>query len=418
MSGTVHIVGAGLAGLACATALAAAGRRVALYEAAPQAGGRCRSYHDPVLDRRLDNGNHLVLGGNAEVFRYLDRLGARGGLAAPATAAIPFVDLADGAHWSLAPRGRLPLWLLDRDARVPGAGALAHLAFLRLAAAGSGDTVADRFDTASPLWRRLWRPLAVSVMNTAPEEASARLLWEVMRRTLLAGAEACRPFVADEGLSEAFIDPALAFLERQGATVRTTARLRAVETDGNAVAALAFDGVRVPLGAGDSAVLALPVQAMAELLPGLVRPQPCRAILNLHYRLPAPPALPGSARLLGVVGGTAEWLFLRGDVVSVTVSAADALCERPSDELAALIWQDVRNALALPSGPAPRHRVVKEKRATPAQTPAAVAERPASRTAFANLLLAGDWTDTGLPATIEGAVLSGHRAAALLLGRR
>ncbi|HYE50142.1 MAG TPA: FAD-dependent oxidoreductase, partial [Azospirillaceae bacterium] len=247
MTGTVHIVGAGLAGLACATALAARGTPVALYEAAGQAGGRARSFHEARLDRRVDNGNHLVLGGNREVFRYLDRLGARGGLVPLADGAVPFLDLADGTRWRLRPGGRVPLWLLDRGRRVPGAGPLAHLAFLRLAAARPGDRVADLFDTGSVLWRRLWAPLAVSVMNTAPEEASARLLWAVYRRTLLAGGDACRPFVADAGLSECFVDPALAFLARRGAAPRFHARLRRLAVEGGRVTGLGFDGVAVAL---------------------------------------------------------------------------------------------------------------------------------------------------------------------------
>lgn len=408
------MIGGGLAGLAVATALAEVGRRVVLHEGAEQAGGRCRSYHDRVLDRPLDNGNHLVLSGNAEVFRYLDRLGARDRMQVVNPAQVPFLDLPTGESWCVRPQGRLPLWLLDPARRVAGVGVLAHLEMLKLATAGPQDTVADRLDLGSLLGRRLWRPLAVSILNTQPEQASARLLWTVFRRTLLAGEAACRPCVAREGLSDALVEPALAYLGCRGAAVRFRQRVKGLETrDGRVTGLRVGDGVE-PVRPGEAVVLALPPEHAAALLPGLAVPTEHRAILNLHYRLDRPASLPGGLPLLGLVGGVAEWLFVRGDVVSVTVSAAEALVDRPAEELAALVWRDVARAMGL-SGPCPAVRVVKEKRATFASTPAQAADRPGPRTPYKNLFLAGDWTDTGLPATLEGAVQSGHLAARLAL---
>ncbi|ACI98466.1 hydroxysqualene dehydroxylase HpnE [Rhodospirillum centenum] len=413
----IHVVGAGLAGLACATTLAATGRPVTLYEAATQAGGRCRSYGDARLGCRIDNGNHLILGANPETFRYLDRTGGRDGLRPVAPAAIPFHDLADGSTWTVRPgAGPLPLWLLDPARRVAGAAALPHLAPLRLSLAGADATVAAMLPLDTTLGRRLWRPLAVSILNTEPEAASARLLWSVLSQTLLKGEAACRPHIACEGLSEALVDPALAFLAGTGAELRFHARLRTLEVGNGAVAALRFEGGQtVALAPEDRVVLAVPAWQAADLLPGLRVPAEHRAILNAHFRLPAPVALPGGLPLLGLIGGTAEWLFQRGDVLSVTVSAADRLIGEDSDTLAVRLWSDVARALCLPDACPPAHRIVKEKRATFAATPGIAADRPGPRTALDNLLLAGDWTDTGLPATIEGAVLSGHRAAAILL---
>ncbi|QJE72721.1 NAD(P)-binding protein [Aerophototrophica crusticola] len=411
---TTHVIGAGLAGLAAATALAEAGRPVVLHEGAEQAGGRCRSYHDRVLDRPLDNGNHLILSGNTEVFRYLDRLGARDRLDMVSPAQVPFLDLETGESWCVRPQGRLPLWLMNPARRVAGVGALAHLEMLRLATAKPQDTVADRLDLEGLIGRRLWRPLAVSILNTQPEEASARLLWTVFRRTLLAGEATCRPCIAREGLSDALVEPALAYLACRGAGVRFRQRVKGLESgDGRVTGLRVGDGVE-SVGPADAVVLALPAEQAAALLPGLAAPTEHRAILNLHYRLDRPARLPGGLPLLGLVGGLAEWLFVRGDVVSVTVSAAETLVDRPAEELADLVWRDVAQAMGL-SGPCPAVRVVKEKRATFASTPAQAANRPGARTRFANLFLAGDWTDTGLPATLEGAVQSGHLAARLAL---
>ncbi|MGH6662917.1 MAG: FAD-dependent oxidoreductase, partial [Rhodospirillales bacterium] len=185
-------------------------------------------------------------------------------------------------------------------------------------------------------------------------------------------------------------------------------RLRALCLEGDRVAALTFDGGDAAIAAGDAVVLAVPPGNAAELVPGLIVPDLSRAIVNGHFRLPA---ACGDFSFLGLVGGVAQWLFVRGDVASVTVSAADTLAEDHAAAIAEQLWGEVRRALALGEAPLPAHRIVKEKRATFAQTPDQVRRRPPTRTPWQNLFLAGDWTATSLPATIEGAIRSGRKAA-------
>ena len=163
-------------------------------------------------------------------------------------------------------------------------------------------------------------------------------------------------------------------------------------------------------------VLALPPPAAAELVPALTVPGETHAIVNVHYRLKAPARLPPDLPLLGLIGGTAQWLFVRGDVASITVSAADALVSEPAGAIARTTWNEVAAVLDHEREALPPCRIVKEKRATFAQTPNQVKRRPQTRSKFANLYLAGDWIDTGLPATIESAVRSGHMAALAVTG--
>ena len=146
-------------------------------------------------------------------------------------------------------------------------------------------------------------------------------------------------------------------------------------------------------------------------------PDASHAIVNGHICLPRAVRLPGDAVLLGLVGGTAEWLFVRDRLVSLTVSAADRLADEPNESIAARFWADTAKALDLPDEPQPPIRIVKERRATFAQTPEQEARRAGARTRWSNLFLAGDWTATGLPATIEGAICSGDRAADLAVNR-
>ena len=415
---TVHVVGAGLAGLACAVRLVSDGRTVALYEAAGQAGGRCRSLFEPTLERSIDNGNHLLLGCNDATMAYLDAIGARGSLRTAPEIVFPFLDLRSGVRWTLRPNpGRLPWWLLVPSRRVPESRLGDYLGALRLARAPAHATIADVFDTGDPFFERFWQPLVVAVLNAAPGDAAARLMWPVMKLSFGRGGDAARAYVARDGLSASFVDPALARLGARGCEARFGWRLRAVERRDGRALRLDFGDRAVEVGADDSVVLALPPARIAEMLPGITVPRGSRAIVNAHYRLPRPAALPAGSPFIGLVGGQAQWMFLRNDVASVTVSAGDAMIDTTADEIAALLWTDVARALDLGPAPLPPYRIVKERRATFAQTPTEAARRAPARTAWANLFLAGDWTDTGLPATIEGAVISGHTAARLALAR-
>ena len=412
--GRVHVVGAGIAGLACAVRLAGLGQAVTLHEAAARAGGRCRSFSDSQLQRRIDNGNHILLSANREAQSYLAEIGARDSLIGPARAAFPFVDLADGRRWTLRPNaGVLPWWIAAASRRVPDSRVADYLAGLRLARAGPDDRVVDLLDPERPMFRRFWRPLTVAALNTAPEEASARLLWLVVRETFFKGEAACRPLIAREGLGDSFVTPALRLLEQAGATLAFNSRLRRVERAGGRAGVLDFGDHQVALGPADRVVLAVTPNVAGDLLPELEAPLDSRPIVNAHIVLPRPDLLPAELPFIGLVGGSADWIFVRGDVASLTVSAAEALAELPNETVAARLWQDTARALALAPEPLPPIRVIKEKRATFAQTPEALRRRAPARTDLANLFLAGDWTDTGYPATIESAVRSGRTAAGL-----
>jgi squalene-associated FAD-dependent desaturase len=408
-AGRVHVVGAGLAGLAASVALADQGHAVTLYESGQQAGGRCRSFVDSELGVRIDNGNHLLLSGNAAAFSYIERIGALDTFERPAEAAIPFIDIQTGEHWAVRPgTGRVPWWVLRAARRVPGTRVWDYLEALQLWRAVPGDTVAGVLAADSVLFRRLWQPLAVAALNTGVTDASARLLWRVLADTIGRGAAACRPMLARDGLSESLVDPALLFLSHRGAEVRFASRLRALGFADGRVSELLFEQNATVLRPEDSVVLAVPAAIAARIVPGLVVPDDYAPIVNAHFRYSLPP---GAALFAGIIGGTAEWAFRKREVVSVTVSAADRLVAQPADELNEILWHDVTLAFDLPAGPAPPARSVKERRATFRAPPAQEARRPASATAWLNLHLAGDYVDTGLPATIEGAIRSGFAAA-------
>jgi hypothetical protein len=208
------------------------------------------------------------------------------------------------------------------------------------------------------------------------------------------------------------VDPALSLLRAKGGSVSLGHELRKMQMDGGQVGALEFGDDSVALGSGDVVVLAVPPRSAAGLLPGIKTPTKFRAIVNAHFRYDPPAHLPP---MMGVIGGLVEWLFAFPQRLSVTISDADRLVNAPREDLARDIWRDICKLAqlgdAVAEGPLPPWQIVRERRATFEATPEQNELRPGTLTAFRNLFLAGDWTDTGLPATIEGSIRSGDRAA-------
>lgn len=415
MTGRVYIIGAGVSGLSAALALTARGAAPVVCEAAGFAGGRCRSYADRILSRTVDNGTHLIAGANREVLSYLRSCSAQDSLLELTPRGLPFYDLSDEARWTLNVGAVAVLGGLWAGTGIPGVKVSALLTGLYRLSKGEGTVrqalMGHDLEDDDGALRRLWGPLCVAALNTSPERGAARLLWAVLRRTMLAGRGAASFFLPRGGLSETFVDPALTALERHGREVRYRARLRALSCVSKRVSALHFSHETVPLGPCDRVVLALPPFAVKRLIPKIAVPSGSCAIVNLHFEVSAGAS---SAEICAVLGGMGEWIVRREGMVSVTLSDAALWVGMSDSVLASRVWENVQRALRkrLPMG---RYRIIREKRATFLQSPENMRLRPGPVTFLENLFLAGDWTDTGLPATIEGAVISGRRAARAVL---
>lgn len=411
--GLVHVIGAGLAGLAAAVRLAQSGVKSVVHEAAAHAGGRCRSYFDAALGMRIDNGNHIVLSGNHATLAYLGCIGAGEALRGPDHAVFDFIDLAANERWRLTPGdGPIPWWIFDAQRRIPATKPRDFLAAMRLLWAVGEKRVSDRMACEGPLYERLWRPLLLAALNTEPCEASAVLAGAVLRESLAKGGRACRPLVAWQGLSEVFVDPAVRFLTEKGSSVHYGRRLKSMRLEKHIVAQLNFGDASSEVSTRDGVILAVPPLVANALVPDLKTPVAQRAIVNAHFRV-APP--PGQAPITGVINGTVEWVFCFPQRISITISAADRLLDVARETLAARLWHDVAAVTGLKDA-LPPWQIIKERRATFAALPSENARRPPCVTQWNNLMLAGDWTQTGLPATIEGAIRSGNRAAEHWIG--
>lgn len=434
----VVVVGGGFAGLAAAVRVARAGARVTVVERRPFLGGRAYSFADPATGDVIDNGPHLLAGAYTEALDFLAEIGAadkvvlqprlrvplahpRLGMGAVAAPAVPGPLQAPAALLGYrlvarADRLRIMLGALRIAARASALGGVTVES--ALAAAGQSAAACARF----------WHPLAIATLNEMPARAAAAPFAAVLRRIFFAGAAAARFATSAVPLSALYTDDARRVVEAAGGAVRTGATAVGFEWEDGRVTALALrDGTRI---SADAFVAALPCSALVRILPPpLVDAAPFRAlgavetspIVSVHVWVDR--AVGWGAPFLGLLDGRAQWLFDcgaspgGGQRVATVTSGARFWDDAADDAIVAEVVAEARGVVpALRDSRVRRALVVRERHATISLTPAADAVRPRAETPVPNLFLAGDWVATGLPATIEGAVLSGRRAAALALG--
>lgn len=427
------VVGAGFAGVAAATALAERGARVAVIETRQRPGGRAYSWIDPETGGLRDNGQHVLAAFYDETMGLLARLGTTEALAIDPTFRLHFwergrgefalacPDLPGPFHWLAAVGACARLSVTARFAALALHGRVRAL----LSSNGSGGALTVEGwlgpDLGSGDLMALLGPLATAALNEAPGEGSASLFAGVLDRLLSTPALRSGLALPRRGLGD-LIEGFQQFVESRGGSVqyRTTVLGVRIE-EGSARGVSLLGGGRMDAGA---VILAVPHERVGWLLrPEYLEPyrsvaalpwSPIVSTLHVFDR----PILP--ARFVALLGTKTQWAFDRGSegagrfAVGTVRSAAFADVEREIAAIAAETDAELREAF---SAARPARvldaRVYKERRATMRATPQAQPLRPGPKTAIDRLFLAGDWTDTGLPPTIEGAVLSGHRAADL-----
>lgn len=419
----VHIIGAGLAGMAAAIALGGSGREVVIYERQREAGGRVRTLVDSEFGVPIDNGIHLAFSGQRALSWYLRATAAEDRLTGPAEARFEFFDTSDNSRWQLRPnRGRLPWWILARARRAPGTGLADVLGLIRLAMASSGATVASCLGERRVSVRRLWEPFTVAALNTPLHSASARELWRTWRQNILwRGEERLRVRFARHNLGDSLVEPALRRLLHNGVTLQLGTGVEGLERSNGRIDLLNVAGQAIALAPDDVVIAAVPPARLAPLLPELPLPRRESAIVTAHFRLPPPydrVGVEAAPQLICLLDSRSEWLLRRGGVASLTVGAADDLIDRPDEQLCQHFWLHIRGALGLPPLPMPTSRLIKERAGTFAHTPEQCENRRSLVSPYRNLHLAGDWTATGTPATMDGAIRSGLEVAHRVLGVR
>lgn len=441
----VIVIGAGFAGLAAATALAEQGARVLVLEARPVLGGRASAVRDAVTGEKLDNGQHVLMGCYDDTFRFLARIGASDRVRRQAGLAVTMIERGGRRSTLQLPPLPAPLHLLAGvlawDAlswhekmsvmRVGAALRTTGDAGTEVPAVRPGDppgavTVRDwlvAHGQAARLIELFWEPLALAALNQPIAVAAADTFIEVLSRMFGPEAERATLVVPAVPLDELYAEPARAWLEARGSLVRTQAQAR-VHVKGSQVVGVDVRGETIHAPAVVAAVA-------WHALPGLFAAPAPRALDDLLHRAAATTSSPIvtvnlwydrpvlDEVLVGLPGRAFQWVFDKAVVfgretshLSLVSSGAADIVSQTNEELVARATREVHDALPRAASARLVHAsAVRERRATFSLAPGQPM-RPGTETGVTGLLLAGDWVDTGLPATIEGAVVSGHRAAA------
>jgi len=429
----VVVVGGGWAGLAAAVELCAGGLPVVLVEAARQLGGRARSLR--FGDSVVDNGQHVMLGAYHSMLQLLQRVGLdseRAFLRLPLT-----LRTLHGArrHLSMtAPRLPAPLHLLAGLLSAHGLTPTdrlralrfgARLASLRIEAQHdiSVRTLLHKEAQSVTLISTLWEPLCVAILNTHPEQASARLFLKALQQAFLPARAASDLLLPRVELGDILPGPATRFVESHAGHVFLGQRVTGLEITDNAVRGVRIRGQTLH---ASQVVLATPHLISRRLMSPHAGLQPLCArlaalsdepVATLYLQYPPEVRLPYP--MLGLHRATAQWLFdhrIGGQpgLIAAVISARGTHCRMPAAQLTARISEEL--ASAFPAWPGHRRSLlVRERRATFSSRVGIDLVRPASHTPVTGLWLAGDYTDTGLPSTLESAVRSGTGCAAAIL---
>lgn len=417
---TIHIIGAGLSGLSAAVNLVKGRENIHLYEAAGQAGGRCRSYDDSLLGQEIDNGNHLILGVNHEIFHYLNILNVDiNQVFHRLPLEFNMIDLSKETMSAILPNmGIIPWWILFKSRRFFKTSIVDYLEIIKIFVAKSSKTVSQSLDPNKVLYEKLWRPLTLAIMNAQPEQASAKVLGKTLRKIFFekGGIQA---FISKIGLSKIFVEPALDYLKKFHAEIFFNCSLKTIDFTSE-FPKLIFAGKTIEITPNDKVILAVPPYIIHKLKLPVVYPQEYESILNVHFSVS--PLIWGKflsklPTMMGLIHGISDWIFLRANLISITKSAANDINEKVEVEY---IWEEVKKAIKIYYGIEQlfyeKSRIIMEKRATFLQNPHNCEfMRPSLKTPIPNFYLAGDWTNTNLPATIEGAISSGKKIASFLL---
>jgi zeta-carotene desaturase len=441
MPDEVLIIGGGFSGLAAGVALAEEGRSVRLLEQKPHLGGRARSFLDPTTSSVVDNGQHLFMGCYHSTLRFLATIGTLDRIRFQEHLTLRFLDR-NGRLTALRCPGLPSPWHVLLGVLRSGSFSFKHkLEVLRLgrsiqrasAMEGGSEKLSvrewlTRLGQSQSLQRDFWDLLCIAALNEDPGRANAGLFERVLQLALFSSPADSRIGIARVGLSEVYVDAATAYIRARGGRV---------ECDRRVVGLLISEGQcrGVRLAGGEaieakSVLSAVPSFQLAGLLPGEVlrsehffvpviflRPAPIISI-NLWFDRPIT-----ELDFIGLRGTTIQWLFNKGTIlgsgenyVSLVLSGAHQHIGRSKEELLAAALGELGDLFPEMQKAKLRHAlVIKERFATFSPTWEAEQVRPTARTPVRGLYLAGDWTATGLPATIESAVRSGYTAAEAIL---
>ena len=440
----VIIIGGGISGLCAAVELSVQGLKVLLLEQHQLLGGRTYSFIDKVTSDSVDNGQHLMMGCYHTTRRYLKTIGTDHLVSLQNTLKIDFLHPVGKQSIFTCPHLPTPLHLLFGLLGFDSVHVSDRLKMLKVAVnllsssqakerrldQMTADEWLTRLGQSETCRRRLWDVIAIGALNHYPKNVSALMLFRVLRAAFLGKRQNSSLLIPRVGLSDLLIDPAVKFIEAHGGKVKTGVQVTDFRLAKNRITSVQTSKGKI-FSAG-AYISAVPWYVIGKILNSStnidMRMFNSSPIVSIHLWLDRKITDLDFAALLET---RIQWLFNKSNLlkdktinsparqyISLVISSAQEYISLSKKQLVEIAIENLRRVLPQARDAKIVHSlVIKEKRATFIASPGLEAFRPDTRTQFSNLFLAGDWTNTGYPATIEGAMLSGKRAAEMILSK-
>lgn len=417
------VVGGGLAGLSTAISLTKKNIHVHLIEASPKFGGRVYSFLDEASGNEIDNGQHLLLGCYYETIEFIKLIGAQQQFHFQKRLEIDFLDQNKSEYHLKAAKLPYPFGLL---AGLLNYKILSLFDKIKIKTLISTLLFIDSnkfYDVSVLTWlkkngqnkrsiKAFWEIIGIGALNSQLKNASAKIFIDILKVIFLKGSDASAMIIPKVGLSKAFVDPAINYLKTNNAELLFSEKLLEISiTQNKAVAVRTDKGSIIDF---DAVVLAIPSHALSRINEKNLIIENDRtdlstsSILTLHLWLKENKL---KKPFYAFIDSRLHWVFNHGDYITTVTSSADELVEKSQEELFSIISTELSTYLGINRENISRYKIINEKRATFIPNSENLLKRPSAKTKLENVFLAGDWTNTGLPATIEGAIKSGNTAA-------
>jgi squalene-associated FAD-dependent desaturase len=415
--GTVLILGAGLAGLSAASYLSSGGYKTIILESSGKPGGRAYSFTDKDTGSVIDNGQHIMMGCYKYTLDFFNKIGAEKNFKIQDNLAVNFLKRGKKIHTLKSVSSLYPLNLfigLIRYTALKFTDRFRLLKiFFKLYLYSSRDLEKMSVDEwltnenqSAGIKKAFWEILAVGALNTSIKKASAKMFADILKQMFFRGNKSASIVLPVSGLSESYCGNAISFINKNGGEISFYETVTSLEFSRNKLSAVCTSKRKIT--DFDYVISALPLYALKRILSSekqFAFPElEYSSILSMHLWLNNNTL---KEKFYGLIDSPVHWVFNHNKYITIVISDADKLVFKSREELYCLISNELDKYLGIKQEDISSYKVIKEKRATFIPSNAILKHRPGPETAYRNFLLAGDWTNTGLPATIEGAVKSG-----------
>ena len=414
------VIGGGIAGLTSAAYLTNKGFSVTLLESTPKLGGRAYSFKDQISNDVIDNGQHILMGCYTNTLKFIKLIGAEDNFIFQKYLEVNFLK-SGSSPIKLKSFGVLyPLNILFgllHFKAITFRDRVSIIRFIIKIPIVSSKRLKDRNvrewleseNQSEEVIKSLWQIIAVGALNTDIENASAVTFRDILIQIFFSGNFSSTIILPKYGLSQSYVNDAVKFIEKNKGILQLSSSVEELVISENNIVEIIT--TKKKYKDFDYVILAVPLYSLRKLLPDEITPDinfEYSSILNVHIWLKNNPL---TEPFYGLIDSPVHWIFNKDSHINIVISNANHLMEKTADEIYELCMRELKLFTVILESDVQYFKVLKEKRATFIPANQIINSRPSSKTKINNLFLAGDWTDTGLPSTIESAVKSGKIAA-------